>query len=91
MSGLYASDGTLNVNVVTGTSFVGRQGSNGGLNVIQVPGTSFTGLQHISGAINVFNATADVGTHQHPCGAQNITNSGKHNARSVTVLTGALT
>lgn len=91
MAGLFAADGTLNVNVVTGSSFVGRQGTNGGLNVLQVPGTSFTGYQHISGAINVFNAVGGEEKHQHQCGAQIITNSGKHGAKGVTVLTGVLT
>lgn len=91
MAGLYASDGSYNINVVSGASFVGRQGANGGLNVVQVPGTSFTGYQHISGALNVFNALGGEEKHQHQCGAQIITNSGKHNARAVTVLTGVLT
>jgi hypothetical protein len=91
MSGLYAADGTYNVNVVNGLTFVGRQGSNGALNVFQVPGTSFTGNQHISGALNVFNAVGGEEKHQHPCGAQVVTNSGKHNIRGVTVLTGVLT
>ena len=91
MAGLYAADGTYNVNVVNGATFVGRQGSNGGLNVFQVPGTSFTGFQHVSGALNVFNAVGGEEKYQHACGAHIITNSGKHNARAVTVLTGVLT
>lgn len=91
MAGLYAADGTWNINVVDGTTFVGRQGSNGGLNVFQVNGTVFTGYQHKSGAVNVFNATGTEEKFQHPCGAHIVTNAGKHNIRGVTVLTGVLT
>jgi hypothetical protein len=91
MAGLYASNGTINVNVVPGTSFVGRQAANGGLNVFQVTGTSFVGYQHVSGAINVFNAVGGEEKDQHPSGALLVTNSGKHNTKGVTVLTGVLT
>ncbi len=91
MAGLYAADGTININVVNGATFVGYQGSNGGLNVVQVNGTVNVPLQHVSGAINVFNALGGEEKHQHPCGARIVTNSGKHNAIGVTVLTGVLT
>ena len=91
MAGLYAADGTINVNVVSGASFVGYQGSNGGINVRQVDGTVVGPLQHVSGAINVLNAVGGEEKHQHPSGARVITNSGKHGAQGVTVLTGSLT
>lgn len=91
MAGLYAADGTINVNVVSGATFVGYQGSNGGLNVRQVDGTVMGPLQHVSGAINVFNALGGEEKFQHACGAMIVTNSGKHNAKGVTVLTGVLT
>jgi len=91
MAGLYAADGTMNINVVSGATFVGYQGSNGGLNVRQVDGTTVAPLQHVSGAINVFNAIGGEEKHQHPCGARIVTNSGKHGAQGVTVLTGVLT
>lgn len=91
MAGIYAADGTYNINVVPGTSFVGRYGTNGGLNVVQVNGSAQTGHQHVSGAINVFNAVGTEEKAYHPCGAFLVTNAGKHNIRGVTVLTGSLT
>jgi hypothetical protein len=91
MAGLYAADGTFNINVVSGATFVGRQGTNGGLNVFQVNGSSFVGHQHPSGAINIFNAVGTEEQYQHFSGAFLVTNSGKHNIRGVTVLTGVLT
>jgi hypothetical protein len=94
MAGLYAADGSYNVNVVDGLTFVGRQGANGALNVFQVNGVAVVPYQHVSGAINVFRSTGGEGN-QHPSGAWHVSSTGtggyKHNTNTITVLSGSLT
>lgn len=56
---LLATDGSLNITVVDGTSYVGNYASDGSLNVFVAPGDSYVGLKHASGATNVTVAPGD--------------------------------
>ncbi len=48
--GLYASNGSINVTVVTGSSYVGMYAPDGSMNVT---GSDGTGLHHRCGALSV--------------------------------------
>lgn len=90
----YAADGSTNVTVVDGTTYVGAYAADGSINVFQVDGTTAVPLKHASGALNVFVTTAAddplaLGG-QHPCGAANVSVSPYVSETvKVTVVTGA--
>lgn len=50
MSGVYYTDGSLNVTVVSGTVRTGVYASDGSINVILAPGSSYVGAYHPCGA-----------------------------------------
>lgn len=90
----YASDGSLNVTVVVGSSFTGLYAADGSMNVIASPGSSFVGLYHPCGALYVTPVT-DTNFHSAYAsdGSLNVTNTGtprKNQGQPVTVVSGTL-
>lgn len=51
--GLYASDGSWNISVVSGSSTTGLYAADGSINVIASPGSSYVGAYHPCGALYV--------------------------------------
>jgi hypothetical protein len=88
---LYASDGSTNVSVVNGNTYVGRYAPNGSLNVVQGDGTAYTGRSHPSGAMYVVNAGANVGKHSKTGGLHVSASPNTAGADRVTVVSGSLT
>lgn len=89
--GLYASDGSINVTVVDGNSYVGAQAADGSLNVLVVDGSDYTGLLAGCGAVNVIAAVADSNSYFHPCGAWYVSESPYSiGAVRVTVVSGSI-
>ena len=89
--GLYANDGSINVTVVDGNSYVGAQAADGSLNVLVVDGSDYTGLLAGCGAVNVIAAVADSNSYFHPCGAWYISESPYYTgAVKVTVMSGSI-
>lgn len=90
---LYASDGSLNVSVVAGSSYTGLYAADGSLNVIASPGT-YVGIYHPCGALYVTPVT-DTSLHSYyaPDGSMYVTNTGmprKDQGQPVTVVSGSL-
>jgi len=67
--GIYAADGSYNVTVVDGLSWVGLYAADGSLNVYEVDGTEPVGAYHSSGALNVYVTSSAVLKYRHPSGA----------------------
>ena len=89
--GLYANDGSINVTVVDGNSYVGAQAADGSLNVLVVDGSDYTGLLAGCGAVNVIAAVADSNSYFHPCGAWYNSESPYYiGAVRVTVVSGSI-
>lgn len=53
----YASDGSLNVTVVAGSSYTGIYAFDGSINVILSPGNTYVGAYHPCGAWWISNST----------------------------------
>lgn len=91
---IYASDGSLNVSVVAGTSYTGEYASDGSLNVIAAPGGSYVGAYHACGALYVTPVTdSNFHTLRAVDGSLNVTNTGmpsKNQGQPVTVVSGSL-
>ena len=92
MSGMVASDGSLNVTVVTGSSYSGVYAADGSINVIKSPGGTYVGAYHPCGAWYV---TVSPGTSvpiRAPDGSLYVQQSpGTHNeGQPVTVVSGSL-
>lgn len=89
-----ATDGSLNVTVVAGSSFTGLYAVDGSMNVIASPGTSFVGLYHPCGALYVTPVTdSNFHTAYAADGSLNVTNTGmpgKNQGQPVTVVSGSL-
>jgi len=92
--GYYATDGSANVSVVDGSSYVGRYASDGSLNVIASPGSSYVGLHHPCGAMYVTPVTDNTLRPLFaPDGSMYVTNTGmptKNQGQPVTVVSGTL-
>lgn len=58
MSGLYAANGSVNVSVVSGSSYTGLYAADGSWNAVKSAGGTFIGLYHACGALNVTVAPA---------------------------------
>ena len=69
MAGLYATNGTLNVTVVSGSALTALHAADGSWNVVSVPGSSITGIMHACGAYNVVNNITGISGTYAPCGA----------------------
>lgn len=93
MSGLYAPNGSINLTVVTGTTYTGIYAPDGSLNVIQSPGTIYVGAYHPCGAAYVSIPSTSPVPIRAPDGSLyvdtiNSTNVGK--GQPVTVVSGSL-
>lgn len=87
-----ASDGSLNIKIVNGSSYVGAIASDGSLNVVQTDGSTWTGRSHKSGAINVVHEPVGSYTVNNPSGAMNVTDSPYATGmQRVTVVSGTFT
>ena len=90
----YAIDGSMNVTVVSGTSYTGLQAADGSINVIVSPGNSYVGLYHPCGAYYVTPVTdTSFRTLYAPDGSLYVTNTGtpsNNQGTPVTVVSGTL-
>lgn len=71
-TGRYSASGSLRVNIVTGSSYVGIYAADGAMNVVDVSGVSintYGGLYHPSGAIRGRTAPATFSGLQAPDGS----------------------
>lgn len=93
MSGVYAADGSLNVSVVSGSSFTGVYAPDGSINVIKAPGGSFVGAYHPCGAWYVTLVTSGAVGYYAVDGSMNVMLSpySASGAVRVTVVSGSLT
>jgi len=91
---LYATDGSINVTVVSGSSWSGLYAGDGSLNVIASPGSSFVGLYHPCGALYVTPVTNNSFYAAYaPDGSLYVTNTGmpsKTQGQPVTCVSGNL-
>jgi hypothetical protein len=88
-----ASDGSLNVTVVDGSSYTGLFAADGSMNVIKSPGSSYVGLQHPCGARYVTTTTGGFVGYYAPDGSMYVTNLGMpstNQGQPVTVVSGSL-
>ena len=92
--GFYASDGSMNVTVVDGSTYTGLYAADGSVNVIQAPGGSYVGGYHPCGAWYVTPVTdTSFYTARAPDGSLYVTNTGmpnKNQGQAVTVVSGSL-
>lgn len=70
--GVYASNGAMNVTVVSGLTLTGIYASDGSINVIESPGSSFVGAYHPCGAWYVTVVTSGLVGHYAPDGSMNV-------------------
>lgn len=87
---LYATDGSINVSVVTGATITGLHAANGSWNVFQTTGTQ-RGAYHPCGAFNVTVDNTGPNSIRAADGSMNVTTTpfnGK-GAQRVTVVAGA--
>lgn len=91
MSGLHASDGSINVTVVAGSSRTGLYAADGSMNVKASPGT-LVGLHHPCGAIYVTKVTSGIKGYYAADGSMNVAVSPytATGATRVTVVSGSL-
>lgn len=87
----YAANGSTNVTVVNGSTYVGRYAPNGSLNVVSRTEGTYTGIHHPSGAMNVVLSNSPSKKGHSPGGPAYVavspfTNGGER----VTVISGAL-
>jgi len=88
---LYAADGSLNITVVNGLTYVGRYAPDGSMNVVVTDGSTYTGLHHPSGAMYVVNTNSPIVSIQHPSGAWYVSDSPyQTGSNRVTVISGSL-
>lgn len=87
----YAADGSLNIRVVDGNTYVGRYATDGSTNVVVTDGSTYTGFHHRSGAVYVVNTNTGVTSFNHPSGGTYVSDSPyATGATRVTVISGAL-
>lgn len=87
----YAADGSLNIRVVDGNTYVGRYATDGSTYVVVSSGSSLTGFHHPSGAMNVVNTDTAVLSTAHPSGGIYVADSPyATGATRVTVISGSL-
>jgi hypothetical protein len=89
---LYAADGSTNISVVDGTTYVGRYAPNGSLNTVLSTGSTLTGIHHPSGALYIVNTLSPTLSFQAPSGGVYVSDTGSYQNGSlrVTVVSGSL-
>jgi len=90
-----AADGSLNVTMVTGSTYTGIQAPDGSTNAVIAPGGSYVGAIHPCGALYVANApTSGISPDRAPDGSLYVDNIGgmpnKNKGQPVTVVSGSL-
>lgn len=91
---LYASNGSLNVTVVSGSTFTGLYAADGSMNVVVSPGTSFVGTYNPCGAWWVTVSPGTLVPIYAPDGSLYVTQSAPPSTdtgQPVTVVSGSLT
>lgn len=87
----YAADGSLNIRVVDGSTYVGRYAPDGSTNVVVTNGSTYTGLHHPSGAMYVVNTNTNIVSLLHPSGGLLVSDSPyATGSTNVTVVSGSL-
>lgn len=90
-SGWYASDGSMNVTVVPGTSYTGLHALDGSVNVVLSSGGTYVGAYHPCGAWWVTDNTSTVSSVRAADGSLNISASPyKTGTQHVTVVSGGI-
>lgn len=88
MSGLYAADGSINVTVVTGSTFTGLYAADGSWNVIASDSTY--GIYHACGALRVTLVTSNQLTDYAANGSLNVSITPYYYASlKITVVSGS--
>lgn len=93
MAGLYAADGSMNVTVVSGSTYTGIYAADGSRNVIKSPGGTYVGAYHPCGAWYVTTNTSGFVPIRAPDGSLYVTNTGMPSTdqgQPVTVVSGSL-
>lgn len=93
-NGYYASDGSINVTVVPGTSYTGLYASDGSINVVVSPGNAFVGLYAPCGAYYVTVSPGTIVPIYAPDGSMYVSTAGMPSTdigQPVTVVSGSLT
>lgn len=91
MSGVYASDGSMNITVVSGTTLTGTYASDGSINVVVSTGLVFVGAYHPCGAWWVTVAPSGVHGIRAPDGSLYVSETPFTNdGQRVTVVSGSL-
>lgn len=67
----YNASGQMNLTVVDGTDYVGRQATDGSTHIVLNDGSAYTGFAHPSGAINAVVVTDNSST-SNPNGSMNV-------------------
>lgn len=90
----YAADGSMNVTVVTGSTYTGLYAPDGSVNVIKAPGGTYVGAYHPCGAWWVTltpSPTIGASPIRAPDGSLNVSQSPYTNGgQRVTVVSGSL-
>jgi hypothetical protein len=87
----HAADGSINVTVVNGSTYVGRYAPNGSMNVVSRTEGTYTGIHHPSGAMNVVLSNSPSKKGRSPGGGPYVAVSPYTNGGDrVTVVSGAL-
>lgn len=90
LTSLNAADGSINVSVVSGSSYTGLYSTGGGYNVVQATGGSYVGMYHPCGALNVTNQTSAVYPVRNTDGSLNVSVSPyETGTQHVTVISGS--
>lgn len=88
-----AADGSINVTVVSGSSYTGIYAADGSMNVIAAPGNAYVGSMHPCGAAYVTVSPGTLVPLRAPDGSLYVTNAGMPSTnvgQPVTVLSGNL-
>lgn len=89
-NGWYATDGSMNVTVVSGSSLTGTMAADGSVNVIASPGNTWAGAYHPCGALYVTVQTSGQSSIRAPDGSLNISQSSyQEGTQPVTVVSGS--
>lgn len=89
----YAANGSINVSVVSGTSYTGGYAADGSMNVILAPGSSYVGAYHPCGAHYVTLSPGTLVPIRAPDGSLYVTTTGGmppiNSGQPVTVVSGS--
>lgn len=86
--GLYATDGSINVSIVDGSTRTGLYATDGSWNVVKNDGSTWCGLYHPCGAFNVFRGSTP-SCYWSTTGALNVSTTGTNGYNRITVVSGS--